>query len=159
MSFNPFNYDYEWAAIVALIAAAIALYGAWRANKIAEKNLSLAAELEIIKFREQWIQRLRDALAEFQCYAMVPGGKPHEEAKFYELGTKIELLMNRDDPYYDRLHNAMYDMLSNSEGTDLEKFRNNPEFVEVSQKILKREWRKIKSDIDDYRKKNNAKNK
>jgi len=140
---------------VALVAGVFTLIGVSITAYFTRGNntevITVNAELEIAKFREQWIQRLRDTLAEFQSYAMLPEATPHLERKFYELGTKIELLLNPDDPIgkadYEKLRSIMYKMLETSEGDVQQKYRNNPEFVAVSQRILKREWDRIKKEL------------
>ena len=139
-------------AIVAGLAAVIgSVVGAVIAGLVSSnqerENRTISAELEIAKFRESWINNLRDTLSEFQSYAMLPNSKPHLEQKFYELGTKIELLSNRDEEPFKRLNKIMYKMLDASEGDINVKYSTNAEFVKVCQDILKIEWDRIKTDL------------
>jgi len=128
------------AGLVSLIVAIVGVLASRHSN-------SFNADLEIAKFREQWIQRLRDTLSEFQSYAMLPNSEPHLERKFYELGTKIELLLNREDPMYENLQNVMYQMLESSNEPTGSKYSLNPEFIEISQDILKQEWEIVKTEL------------
>ena len=141
--------------LTTLIAGSFALIGtilgAYMGNRNSREINTINSELEIAKFREQWIQCLRDTLAEFQSYAMLPDSTPHLERKFYELGTKIELLLNPNDPAgkkdYQDLQKTMYAMLASSSGNTNQKYRNNPHFIDVSQRILEREWDRVKKEL------------
>ncbi len=66
--------------------------------------------------------------------------------EFYEKGTKIELMMNPNDPDYAALHACLYSFLS-AEGL-VGKYSANPEYVEVCQRILKREWEVLKQAVE-----------
>ncbi len=111
-------------------------------------NMNFAGMLKISDFRQAWINSLRDEMAEFQSYGILPNSDPTKEREFYKLGTKIELLMNPDDPDYINLQTQMYGFLSAADGGRLEKYSQNSDFVKLCQKILKREWDRLKQDID-----------
>ena len=152
----------DWVACGAFAAAAVALYGAWRANKIAEKNLSLSAELEIIKFREKWLQELR---TEFSCFISLLQNNKFSQTSFsdYELGkieshrVKILLLMNPDDAEYELLNVTMKSELGVYKHKNIPAPNINPDnIVSLSQRILRTEWNRLKTDLKEY---NNAKNK
>jgi hypothetical protein len=127
--------------------------GAWltsRATLRSSKNalvgiklqMALQAEMKLSEFRQSWINNLRDCMAEFQSIGMTPGVEAEKERHFYELGTKIELLMNRRDEGYSALQTVMYRLLLAK--TKEEKYSCNRQFVEISQSILKREWEVLK---------------
>ena len=103
--------------------------------------------MKIAEFRQAWINNLRDEMAEFQSYGVHPETNPANERLFYKLGTKIELLMNPNDPDYPELQKQMYRFLAVSEGDTIDKYSQNAEFVALCQRILKREWDRLKSDI------------
>ena len=105
--------------------------------------------MKISEFRQAWINSLRDCMAEFQSLGITPGHKPASDREFYRLGTKIELLMNPDDPDYNKLQNSLYAFLESSEGDIVEKYGNNPEFISICQRVLKREWARLKDDLRD----------
>lgn len=104
--------------------------------------------MKIANYRQAWINTLRDEMAEFQSYGVLPDSDPTRERDFYRLGTKIELLMNPGDPDYEELQNYMYNFLLVSDGGVIDKYSKNAEFVELCQKILKREWDRLKLDIE-----------
>lgn len=87
-------------------------------------------------------------MSDFQSHGVLPGNDPTKDREFYRLGTKIELLMNPEDPDYQDLSRMMYRFLIDSESEDSAKYGNNAEFVEICQKILKREWERLKADLE-----------
>jgi len=76
---------------------------------------------------------------------MTPGLNHAERREFYEHGTRIELLMNPQDPDYQKLSELLNRLLE-AESKET-KYAVNAEFVEVCQRILKREWEVTKCEI------------
>ena len=95
--------------------------------------------------RQEWINSLRDAMSKFQSYGVTPGVSHSTGREFYEYGTRIELLMSPKDPDYAELHYCLYGFLTAEDIMD--KYRANPSFVGICQKILKREWEMLKREI------------
>lgn len=56
--------------------------------------------------------------------------------------------MNPNDPDYRDLSELMYRFLMASDGKTVAKYGNNAEFVDVCQRILKREWERLKADLE-----------
>ena len=138
-----------WNWAVPLIASALALLGVtvtiivqWRNFN---KQLQSAHALKIAEMRQAWINDLRQAMATFQSYGVTPDMNHNEQREFYEAGTRIELLMNPRDPDFEELHDAMYGFLGIS-GID-EKFAANPRYIQICQRILKREWEVLKAEV------------
>ncbi len=134
--------------VSAASAAASSRYSTTRALKTEHRKIHLEGTLKIAEFRQAWINNLRDVMAEFQSYGVLPGSDPMKEREFYRLGTRIELLMNPKDPDYSALQNQLYAFMRSADGNMLDKFRNNPEYVSLCQKILKREWDRLRRDIE-----------
>ncbi|MCB1694178.1 MAG: hypothetical protein KDI19_15510, partial [Pseudomonadales bacterium] len=132
----------------AFVGAGAAWYSTRRALKVEQKKINFEGTLKVAEFRQTWINDLRDAMAEFQSYGVVPDQNPSQERKFYELGTKIELLMNPSDPDYGALSATLYNFLITADGNTIEKYSNNSLFVDLCQRILKREWERLKTDIE-----------
>lgn len=139
--------DWTWA--VPLIAALVAFSGVlitlilqWRNFN---KQLKSAHALKVAEMRQAWINNLRDAMSKFQSFGVTPDLNHLAEREFYEFGTRIELLMNPNDPEYPALHACLYRFLSAEDM--IEKYSANPEYVEVCQRILKREWETLKREI------------
>ena len=131
----------------AIVAALASWYATTRTLKVNRHRMNFEGVMKIAEFRQAWINNLRDEMAEFQSYGVHPGTNPAQEREFYKLGTKIELLMNPGDPDYPVLQKQMYEFLSVSDGDVIDKYSRNAEFIETCQKILKREWDRLKSDI------------
>lgn len=132
----------DWAiagSIISFITGSVISYIAVKATN---KKTSADLAVKLSDYRVDWIHRLRDSMAEFQSYAVTPGIDHSMDRKFYELGTKIELLMNPLDEDFETLNMCQYRMLSAK--TTLEKYMANPEYVKVCQRILKREWERVK---------------
>lgn len=140
-----------WSWALPLIASLLALGGVTGTIIVQLRNfnrqLRSAHALKIAEMRQAWINDLRAAMATFQCYGITPGLDQDGQREFYEAGTRIELMMNRQDKNYERLNSAMYSFLG-AEST-LEKYQQNPEYLAVCQDILKDEWETLKRDIKD----------
>ena len=130
------------AALIAFIGVGLTLILSWRN---ANRQLRSAHTLKIAEMRQNWINSLRDAMSKFQSFGVTPGIPHLQEREFYEWGTRIELLMNPQDPDYKELHNCLYRFLAAED--ILDKYAANPEFVEICQRILKREWETLKKEI------------
>ena len=115
----------------------------------AKKRRSIDSVLKISEFRHQWINDLRDTMAEFQSYGVLPNGDPTKKREFYRLGTKIELLMNRDDEEYEPLHDMLEAFYDKASASDTEKFDVDEKYVAICQRILKREWDRLKFKLGD----------
>jgi hypothetical protein len=109
------------------------------------RQIQLQRATKIAEFRQAWINELREAMADFQSFGVTPNSGQLETREFYKYGTQIELLMNKADPNYSKLQNAMYCFLSAK--TIEQKFGCNAPFVEVCQDILKTEWRVLKKEL------------
>jgi hypothetical protein len=149
-----FSDSYQWiitTVLVPIISAAIGAIAAIIAGRYLKKNedkrRSFEGTLKVAEFRQQWINDLRNTMAEYQSYGILPGFDPSKERKFYELGTKIELLMNPNDRDFANLQGILYQFLESAEGDKIDKYQNNAEFVAICQGILKREWERLKQDL------------
>ncbi len=86
-------------------------------------------------------------MSKFHSYGVSPHLDQTKEREFYELGTKIELMMNRKDLRYGKLADLMHRFLSAE--NKFEKYGVNTEYVETCQDILKQEWEVLKKELDD----------
>lgn len=140
-----------FSLLVPTVSGIVAFLSAWystrRALRTEQSKLAFQGTLKISEFRQNWINELRDCISDFQSHGVLPSNDPTKDREFYRLGTKIELLMNPNDPDYDQLQGLMYEFLVAANGDTISKYGNNAEFVEVSQRILKREWERLKADL------------
>ena len=128
------------AIIAAVLGAAILFLTTYYSSR-------KSARIELSKLRLDWIEKLREDLSEFQAMAMRPDFRPHEDERFYRLGTRIELRLNPSEADHAQLIAAMYDMLRASEGSLEDKYKTNPLFVSTAQKIIKDEWARVRKGI------------
>ncbi|MBX9729786.1 MAG: hypothetical protein K2X59_00510 [Sphingomonas sp.] len=138
-----------WTWAVPLLASALALAGViltlYLQNRNFHRQIRATHTLKIAEMRQAWINSLRDAMSVFQSWAVTPDLDHTEKREFYEAGTKIELFMNPEDEDYEALQHVMYEFLGAADPG--EKYAANPKYVEVCQRILKREWETLKSEI------------
>jgi len=88
--------------LVAALASAIAGQRSVKQTTIAQTTFKIA------DFRQAWINDLRNSMAEFQSFCITPGFDSGKEREAYRLGTKIQLLMNRNDPDYKELYEFVF---------------------------------------------------
>ena len=147
---------HQWivtATIIPLIGIIVGIASSYVSNKQIKKSEKERCRFEcsvrIAEFRQQWIADLRNTMAEFQSYGICPNSDPSMIREFYHLGTKIELLMNPNDQDYALLQKALYNFLKSANGDILDKYSNNAEYLNICQRILKREWERLKMDLSD----------
>ena len=138
-----------WVWFIPIAVAIIALAGVIVTLRVQRdhfrKQIRSAHALKLAEMRQEWIHRLREAMATFQSYGVTPDLKHDKQREFYEAGTLIELYMNRDDPDFPELSDHLYEFLSAE--SNLDKWAANPDFVILCQGILKREWEVLKRDL------------
>lgn len=95
---------WPYAVPVATLCGAIAaLAGALITSSVTRRNAkeenALASRSKLADFREAWLNRLRDAIAELGSEVRSSSAQPGTPnmRHVYELAIKIRLLMNRDD--------------------------------------------------------------
>ncbi|MEM1197517.1 MAG: hypothetical protein AAGH57_15550 [Pseudomonadota bacterium] len=111
----------------------------------ASTHAKLSSNIQLAKFRQAWIDGLREDMAKFQSFGVTPELDQRTKREFYELGTRIELRLNPDDEDFTELHDAMYEFLDAS--NIAQKYSANPRFVAVCQRILKKEWDVLKGEV------------
>lgn len=108
-----------------------------------ERQLELNAAIKIADFRQQWINSLRESMAALQAMSVTE--RSLEQPEFYRLGTRIELLMNRNDPRYPQLDGCIIEFMRAK--TERERWQCSATFTTVCQDILKTEWEVLKRDL------------
>jgi hypothetical protein len=152
------NAQIAYALLVGFISAIGALIGNWLSSRAAlrssinalqgiDRQIRLQRGTKDAEFRQAWINELREAMANFQSFGVTPEADQQKAREFYKYGTQIELMMNRADPNYPKLQEAMYRFLAAESAK--EKFRCNEPFVEVCQDILKTEWEVLKKRLEE----------
>jgi hypothetical protein len=146
------------AILAALIAASAALGSAFFAfiaavinSRVARKNAILSAQIaqrtKRADFRQAWIDELRESLVKAQIGFSNPDGLSKEDA---EHALRALLLVNRNDPDYDRLRDCIRKMTNARKLTREEIDEIGREMIIVSQDLLKREWNVVKTEINKF---------
>lgn len=142
-----------------LLVSALALSGTYLANRSSERrenaNRRTQIEMRLAEFRQDWIDGLRDDLAELASILNSDTDldkRRHE--KMVVLHARIMLRMNNGDMKYPDLLNGMsgYIKAARLEGgkeRDIALTAAHTELITVSQDILKREWDRLKKDLND----------
>lgn len=114
------------------------------ANRKIERKLS--QELKLVEFRQSWINDLRNAFVSFHIVLHNKYDLAVDSASLAEAASRIILLMNPEDADFKELiktHRAMV--------IEKEERKEAPSLIasnELGQRILKREWDRLKKDLD-----------
>jgi len=150
--------------IVAWSNANKAKIAAENANEIAKKNTALAAELEIVKFREKWLYNIRNEIAQLLTFIdnVTPKTTDDELAKIHQHKNAVFLMLNMSEDLHVQFCEKSATVLAqNLGGIAKDKNGNKMESVtdedlqNTAQNMLKKEWERIKNDLREYK---NAKN-
>lgn len=143
---------WPYAVPVATLCGAIAaLAGALITSSVTRRNAkeenALASRSKLADFREAWLNRLRDALAELgsEAQSSTHPVTPNTR-RVYELAIKLRLLMNRNDTHYGALDGLLLAVTEAKAGTDVGPLIAR--LTEVGQDILKTEWETLKYDLE-----------
>lgn len=144
---------WPYAVPVATLCGTIAaLAGALITSSVTRRNAkeenALASRSKLADFREAWLNRLRDAIAELGSEAQNSSGHPvtPNTRRVYELAIKIRLLMNRKDSRYGTLDGLLLALTEAKAGTDIGPLIAR--LTEIAQDILKTEWETLKYDLE-----------
>ena len=152
----------ELISILSLIIAAIAVFfGPLISIIITSKTLRLNSKIAsknlISPIRQQWIDNLRNSIAELVArshHYCVAGTEDREDEEYYriiELEMKIKLLINPKEIDHIKLLEAINEMLTNLYKGGIKAeiifWEKHKEVIELSQSILKREWERVKNDV------------
>ncbi len=138
--------------IVAAVSAWYSTKRALSAERLARRHQSI---LEISKFRQEWINSLRNDLAQFNGLALFDKSDEqwHQMAM---LISRIKLRMNPNDEDYNDFSRVIANVIDRAGKSEAEKaieiegkYHNaGDDLIEIGQRILKREWERLKSDLE-----------
>jgi hypothetical protein len=139
------------AASAALGSAIFAFIAALINSRVARKNAILSAQIaqrtKRADFRQAWIDKLRESLVKTHIGFASPDGLAKDDA---EHALRTLLLVNRNDPDYNRLRDCIFKMTNKKSLSAEEIDKIGREMIEVSQDLLKREWNVVKSEINKF---------
>ena len=162
--------QFDWTTLVtsalvaAVISALLAIIGQWVAREnaklaaqISQENSRLSANLEVAKTlaesRQEWINILREDMAQFAGLSakrsrVIVAGEVFNDGEFEKMvavGARIRMRLDPKDADFDELLRSMSECSLEKEPGALGKAAS--EFVRVSQRILKREWEVLKTEL------------
>jgi len=114
-----------------------------RAKSERKSERELQRQLKISDFRQEWINGLRDDLAQYSAINWSAETQQREGAKEESLVLQARILMrvNSEDPEYPDLQASLRRPVANlAEG--------RVALFVVGQRILKREWERLKADLN-----------
>lgn len=162
--------DFDWATLVtsalvaAVISALVAILGQWVARqnaklgaRIARDNAILSADLEVAttlaKSRQEWINVLREDLALFaglaarrsRAIALKGALDDDDFERMVALSGRIRMRLNPADEDFHELFGLMSACSLEENASELGVATGK--FIEVSQRLLKREWEVLKMEL------------
>src|SRR5713226_4363110 len=143
--------------VVALIAVFVGpLISWWIAKRQVQSSLAIANKQIIAPMRQAWINNLRDVLADLTSSALhyyVAGFEDRTDEEYRHLTLmehKVQLMLNvreTDHKQLEELIRKMIEALSRGKDGDQDFTRMHPAIMELSRQILKREWDRVKDNI------------
>ncbi|WP_299413422.1 hypothetical protein [uncultured Sulfitobacter sp.] len=117
-------------------------------KSLAERRIERDLEREriLVEFRQAWINDLRDALVEYCSQVFSSEERDDQWMNLIGATTRIRLLMNPNDPDFAELDGYLSQGIaafSKDEGIS----NLSTDINDVSQRILKREWDRLKEDL------------
>lgn len=110
-------------------------------------NRRIATQLKLVEFRQAWINDLRDQLAAYYGKVAVAGPNFNGWDELAQIGNKILLLMNPEDKDYNALVGVLTRVTDAMHGQVGEAVAAHSEMRDIAQRILKREWNRLKDDL------------
>jgi len=155
------------ALVAVIVGPIVTLYVARHQNStaLAVARQQIHAEL-VSASRQQWINALRDAVAEFLATALMVGVRRAETVQDEAVGeqsqrlarvallrTKINLLVNPNEADHQRLTalietatKAVLSIKAADDATASGFGDTQRQIIQVTQQVLKREWERVKSE-------------
>ena len=150
-----------WSMMIALAAVIIGPFVSFQIAKRTIKTQLLIAEQNVrasvlSRNRQEWINLLRNTIAEYLAVVYMLGDPnlsnekaQHLLERLYTAKFRVSLLINPNEPDHRKLDDLLFDFIEKIAAA------NKPDeeavlevrqtLVELSQKILKEEWKRVKS--------------
>ncbi len=125
-------------------------HGARAALKRLQSQQRFASVEKISDYRSAWIQELRAEISEFNALTQAASAmNVSQEAAIHAVKLQNSILMriNPDDPDFENLRIAISDALDRAQNQS-PRTANSPSLMKIGARILKREWERLKSDLE-----------
>lgn len=151
--------------LLSLVVAALAVFVgpliSWSiAKRQVQSSLAVANKQIVAPMRQAWINSLRDILADLTSSALhyyVAGFEERTDEEYQHLTLmehKLQLMLNPHEADHQQLEELVRKMiaaLGRSKDGDQEFTETHPLVVSLSRQILKREWDRVKDEIQPQR--------
>jgi hypothetical protein len=119
-----------------------------RAAKERQVERSLARELKLSEYRQEWISEFRSKISEFASLSADRSKLDTNYERLIGLAVAIETMMDHDDEDFKRLRSALQYRTDRQVqiGKGLYS-REDTDITAVANRIEKREWARLKSDL------------
>ena len=147
--------------ILSLVVAALAVFVgpiiSWHVSKWQlRSSLDIANKQIVAPMRQAWINSLRDVLSELMSSALhyyVSGYEDRDDKEYHRielLNYKVKLMLNPRESDHKKLESLIDQMigaLSQGRASEEEFENSHKAALELSRKIFKREWSRVKDQI------------
>ena len=140
-----------FSILLPLISSAVAFYSARYSTKLALSNSridrNLQKELKLADFRQLWINDFRDDIAALQGYVLAHSHVPSDEfgKEVGKIIARIQMRLHKDDPDREAMNSSLKKLISEAQGKKVDEAEA---LTIVGQRILKREWERLKKDLE-----------
>ena len=145
------------AFIVGLTSSFVALIIGWRQGTSARLSAEAAkasadaavltaraaGDRAIATMRLQWVQDLRKILSEY--HSVLVSYQSEDYRKVSELGTQLDLMLNRDEPEQRELWEVAEEVFRTKDKD--KRVALDPKLMAAGQRVLKKEWQTIKWEL------------
>jgi hypothetical protein len=116
------------------------------------RNTQLSAALKVAEMRQVWINTLRNQMVEYSALCLRRQKEQNGDiGDLANINGQITLMMNWEDENYPELEEKMKNLSKKAIGLEELKENHmsdiNDEYISVCQKILRREWARLKNDL------------
>lgn len=123
---------------------------------VSRRNTKLSAALKVAEMRQAWINTLRNHMVKYSALCLDHyTGQKGNIGNLANIDGHITLMMNWKDKDYKKLEVSMKVLLSTAMRLEGYKDKSigdvHSEYITICQGILKREWNRLKIDIDEKR--------
>jgi hypothetical protein len=139
----PFVVSVGVPVLTVLAAAVVSLFTTWANNKAQNRQRELMHQLKLADFRQAWINDMREDFALYTARTWSADLNEGLEAKKERIVTNARILMrmNPNDPDYEEMRTSLLNPVAMPQA-------DRKALFEVAQRILKREWDRLKKDLE-----------
>lgn len=141
------------ALAAVIIAPFVHLIIGWRQTNAAKTSADAAISTakntgtrEIARMRLQWLHDLRETISDYHAHLMMDRERnPEDRRKLSQLGTKLDLMINMNEPIQKKLWDIA-DAIYHENDLERRRAQDKP-LMEAGRAVVKQEWERIKQEL------------